>query len=200
MNRNKRNKRNKKKFLIYTFQIKLHQVYSNTRVTTQVNTSQHESTRVNTSLTRVNTSPTRINSSLNTSPTRAWHESTRIKTSLKRANRSLIQVKTNQRKSKPVSEFWDQNGWRQLSNKSTAFTLTNSYSSHSAVFSRIPIVNIFHISIFIRSSRPEAFHEKGVLRNFTKFTGKHLCQSLFFNKVAGLSGGTAYARKVHIFE
>ena len=23
---------------------------------------------------------------------------------------------------------------------------------------------------------------KGVLRNFTKFTGKHLCQSLFFNK------------------
>ena len=29
------------------------------------------------------------------------------------------------------------------------------------------------------------FCEKGVLRNFAKFTGKHLCQSLFFNKVAG---------------
>ena len=27
---------------------------------------------------------------------------------------------------------------------------------------------------------------KGVLRNFAKFTGKHLCQSLFFNNVAGL--------------
>ena len=27
---------------------------------------------------------------------------------------------------------------------------------------------------------------KGVLRNFEKFTGKHLCQSLFLNKVAGL--------------
>ena len=27
---------------------------------------------------------------------------------------------------------------------------------------------------------------KGVLRNFAKFTGKHLCQSLFFNKVATL--------------
>ena len=25
----------------------------------------------------------------------------------------------------------------------------------------------------------------GVLRNFAKFAGKHLCQSLFFNKVAG---------------
>ena len=30
------------------------------------------------------------------------------------------------------------------------------------------------------------FCEKDVLRNFTKFTGKHLCQDLFFNKVAGL--------------
>ena len=29
--------------------------------------------------------------------------------------------------------------------------------------------------------------EKGVLKNFAKFTGKHLCQSLVFNKVAGLS-------------
>ena len=28
--------------------------------------------------------------------------------------------------------------------------------------------------------------KKGVRRNFTKFTGKHLCQRLFFNKVAGL--------------
>ena len=34
-------------------------------------------------------------------------------------------------------------------------------------------------------SRPEVFCEKGVLRNFSKFTGKHLYQSLFFNKVAG---------------
>ena len=32
----------------------------------------------------------------------------------------------------------------------------------------------------------EVFCQKGVLINFTKFTGKHLCQSLFFNNVAGL--------------
>ena len=37
----------------------------------------------------------------------------------------------------------------------------------------------------VRSSLPEVFCKKGVLRNFAKFTGKHLCQSLFFNKVAG---------------
>ena len=28
--------------------------------------------------------------------------------------------------------------------------------------------------------------KKGVLRNFAKFTGKRLCQSLLFNKVVGL--------------
>ena len=27
--------------------------------------------------------------------------------------------------------------------------------------------------------------KKGILRNFAKFTVKHLCQSLFFNKVTG---------------
>ena len=37
-----------------------------------------------------------------------------------------------------------------------------------------------------KSSRREVFYRKGVLTNFTKFIGKHLCQSLFFNKVAGL--------------
>ena len=34
-----------------------------------------------------------------------------------------------------------------------------------------------------RSSRPEVFCKKGVLRFFPKFTGKHLCESLVFNKV-----------------
>ena len=33
-----------------------------------------------------------------------------------------------------------------------------------------------------RSSRPEVFCKKGVLRNFSKFSGKHLCQSLFIKK------------------
>ena len=32
--------------------------------------------------------------------------------------------------------------------------------------------------------------KKGVLKRFAKSTGKHLCQSLFFNKVAGLRPST----------
>ena len=38
----------------------------------------------------------------------------------------------------------------------------------------------------IRSSSLEVFYKKGVLKNLSKL-GKHLCQSLFFNKVAGRS-------------
>ena len=37
-----------------------------------------------------------------------------------------------------------------------------------------------------RSSRPDVFCKKSVLRNIAKLTGKHLWQSLFFNKVSGL--------------
>ena len=41
-----------------------------------------------------------------------------------------------------------------------------------------------------RSSHQRCSAKKGVLRNFAKFTGKHLCQSTFFNKVAGLRSAT----------
>ena len=37
-----------------------------------------------------------------------------------------------------------------------------------------------------RSSLTEVFCKKGALGNFAKFTGKHLCHSLFFNKFAEL--------------
>ena len=59
----------------------------------------------------------------------------------------------------------------------------------------IPIFNVVLISdkdenainngkhfvlFYFSSSRPEMFCKKGVLRIFAKFTGKYLCQSLFF--------------------
>ena len=45
------------------------------------------------------------------------------------------------------------------------------------VYGKRPVVRSIHRRCSVR---------KGVLRNFTKFTGKHLCQSLFFNEVATL--------------
>ena len=50
--------------------------------------------------------------------------------------------------------------------------------------------NLSGFKILFRSSHQRWSIIKGVLRNFAKFTGKHLCQSLFFNKVAGLRPGT----------
>ena len=49
---------------------------------------------------------------------------------------------------------------------------------------------------YIRSSHPEVFCKKGVLRNFAKLTGKCMCQSLFLNKIAGLS---TFCRTDHLF-
>ena len=46
-----------------------------------------------------------------------------------------------------------------------------------------------------RSSHPEVFCIKGVVRNLTKFTGKHLCQSLSFNKAAGLRPATLLKKR-----
>ena len=45
-----------------------------------------------------------------------------------------------------------------------------------------------------RSSHRRCSLKKGVLENFAKLTGKHRCQSLFFNKVAGLRPATLLKR------
>ena len=42
----------------------------------------------------------------------------------------------------------------------------------------------------------EVFCKNGVLRHFTKFTGKHLCHSLFFNKVLGLRLATLFKKRL----
>ena len=39
----------------------------------------------------------------------------------------------------------------------------------------------------VGSSSPDVFCKNDVLRNFAKFRGKHLCQSLFFNEDARLA-------------
>ena len=50
-------------------------------------------------------------------------------------------------------------------------------------------------SSLIRSHQRCSMKE-GVLRNVTKFTGKHLCQSLFFNKVAGSRHATLLKKRL----
>ena len=47
-------------------------------------------------------------------------------------------------------------------------------------------MNPFWKTCYSRSCHWRWFVKKDVLRNFAKFTGKHLCQRLFLNKVTGL--------------
>ena len=47
-----------------------------------------------------------------------------------------------------------------------------------------------------RSNHQRCSMTKGVLKNFTKFTGKRPCQSLFFNKVAGLRHATLLKKRL----
>ena len=49
---------------------------------------------------------------------------------------------------------------------------------------------------YCRSSHQRCCVKIGVLRNFKKFTGKHQCQSLFFNKVSGLKPATLFKERL----
>ena len=73
-----------------------------------------------------------------------------------------------------------QMNWKSRSSrtKSVRYILTDQRWPLKQNFDKIPTSP--------RSSRQEVFCKKGVLRNFSKITRKHLRQSLFFNKVAGL--------------
>ena len=48
----------------------------------------------------------------------------------------------------------------------------------------------------VRSIRLQMFLKISVLNNFAKLTGKHLCQNLFFNKVAGLRPATFLQKRL----
>ena len=53
-----------------------------------------------------------------------------------------------------------------------------------------------YLTIKSRSSHPRCSIKTGVLRNFAKFKGKHLCQRLFFNKNAGLRPATIIKKRL----
>ena len=62
----------------------------------------------------------------------------------------------------------------------TSFTMVWDHNESNWLTPQL--VRILVISLFT-SNRPKVFCEKGVLKNFAKFTGKHLFQGLVFNKV-----------------
>ena len=58
-----------------------------------------------------------------------------------------------------------------------------SYDGKNAIFNHLGKMATL-LCLVNRSSCSEVFCKKRVLRSFAKFTGKHLCHGIFFNKVA----------------
>ena len=73
----------------------------------------------------------------------------------------------------------------QLNIKTTHPIPLTFFSNFLSFDSHLFIYFVFCISSDNISTHRRCSVKKRVLRNFAKFTGKHLCQSLFFNKVAG---------------
>ena len=67
--------------------------------------------------------------------------------------------------------------------------LTSLYHFYTYIYTYITLT-------YYRSSHRRSSVRKVVLRNFTKFRGKHLCQSLFFNIVAGLRPATLLKKRL----
>ena len=70
-----------------------------------------------------------------------------------------------------------------------AFTNSCSQKSLCLVFFSPNLENI-------EAATRRVLFKKGVLENFARFTGKHLCHSLFFNKVAGLRPTTLLKKRL----
>ena len=72
------------------------------------------------------------------------------------------------------------------------FIIWISYAT--LIFCDILLDTLF-VGVF-RSSHPEVFYKKGVIKNLAKFTGKHLCWSIFFKKVSGHSPATLLKKRL----
>ena len=72
-------------------------------------------------------------------------------------------------------------------NNITTITGKNVSATTNFTTSEGGISDSFFYRFYSPKQPPDVFCTKSVLKNFAKFTGKHLCQSLFFNKVASLA-------------
>ena len=74
--------------------------------------------------------------------------------------------------------------------------IETSTSIWSQNVSKFQITDLNVIVSYFRSSHLRCSIKNGVLENLAKFTGKHLCQGLFLNKVAGLTPGTLFKKRL----
>ena len=82
----------------------------------------------------------------------------------------------------------------QISKWSFSWILSVLYGK-TGIYCRDENTLWFFTLLTFRSGHRRCSVRKVVLRNFVKFTGKHLCQSFFFSKVAGLRPATLLKKR-----
>ena len=93
--------------------------------------------------------------------------------------------------SKEMSRFCDTFDLTSLIKEQTCYKNPDNPSCINLILTNKPL----------SSHNPKSSHQRcavknGVLRNFAKFTGKQLCQILFFYKVAGLRPATLLKKRL----
>ena len=97
----------------------------------------------------------------------------------------------------------------QSNNKKTRHLSSVFFLTLTVLHTFFIVCNLSNLSLYLfsinktatllsnsRSSRSEVFCKKGVIRNFAKFIGKYLRQSLFCNKVAPLRPATILKKRL----
>ena len=74
--------------------------------------------------------------------------------------------------------------------------LLKTYFEFTKLSKIVDLTHSFPMHSFSRSSHWRCSVKIGVLKNYTKSTGRHLCQSVFYNKVAGLRSATLFKKRV----
>ena len=83
---------------------------------------------------------------------------------------------------------------QDLLQRSTIITFLLLSTANAAFEQGFCLYLVSYYFIFRRSHR-RCSVRKGVLKKFAKFIGKHLCQSLFFNNIAGLRPATLLKKR-----
>ena len=107
-------------------------------------------------------------------------------------NQSSEQQYTLQRlKIVPGEQSYNEATNLRIYNSNTITVFSNAIASSAQIQDQT-----LTIIIKSRSSHRRYSVRKGVLRTFAKFTEKHLCQGLFFSKVAGFKPATLFKKRL----
>ena len=85
---------------------------------------------------------------------------------------------------------------QQSESKKNLLVNFNQVHTYSEWFQFVMKWDFFELFWEKQSFVLKVFCTKGVLKNFAKFIRKHLCQSLFFNKVADLRPATLFKKRL----